>query len=117
MTKENPAVYLRLNNESVRRTTIIKILYVKVRTFSGSKINNTYSYNDPLLNKELDCILLHVGTNDAPYKSSEFILTELLQLKSYIENVLPEVIVILSQPTMRIDNAKAGLTLKYLCFR
>ena len=89
--------------------------YAKVRAFSGSKIKNMYSYKDPLLKREPDYILLHVGTNDAPYKSSEVILTELLRLKSYIENALPGVIVILSQPIMRIDNAKAALAIKYVC--
>ena len=54
-----------------------------------------YSYIDSLLKKEPDYILIHVDTNDASYKSSEFILTELLRLKSYIENALPGVIFIL----------------------
>ena len=79
---------------------------MKVRAFSGSKINNMSSYIDPLLKKEPDYILLHVFTNDAPYKSLEF--TEVLRLKSCIKNALPGVIVILSQPTMRIDNAKVA---------
>ena len=88
---------------------------VKVRAFSGSTIKDMYSYIDPLLKKCPDFILLHVGSNDAPYKSAEELLTELLRLKTHIENNLPGVMVILSQPIIRTDNPKAGLTLKYLC--
>ena len=73
-----------------------------------------YNYMIPLLKKELDYILLHVGTADAPFKNSEQILTELLQLKSHIESILPGVTVIISQPIMRTDNMKANLTIQQL---
>ena len=41
-----------------------------------------------LHHKEPEFILLHVGTNDTLYKSSEEVLVELLQLKDHIESYL-----------------------------
>ena len=55
---------------------------VKVRCFSGSTIYDIYYY------------IAHVGTNDTPYKSSEEVLVELLQLKDHIESILPSTTVI-----------------------
>ena len=66
------------------------------------------------LKKEPEFILLHVGTNDTPYKSSEEVLVELLQLKDHIESILPGTTVILPQPTIRADNSKANYTIKQL---
>ena len=40
-----------------------------------------YEYISPLLRKEPDYIVLHIGTADAPNKSADDILIELLQLK------------------------------------
>ena len=58
--------------------------------------------------------MLHVRTNETPYKSSEEVLVELLQLKDHIESILPGTTVILSQPTIRADNSKANYTIKQL---
>ena len=44
-----------------------------------------------------------VGTNDAIEKNSDYIITELMQLKWYVETVLPSCKVSLSCPTMRVD--------------
>ena len=38
---------------------------VKVRCFPGATINNMYYYLKPLLDKQLDYIILHVSTNGA----------------------------------------------------
>ena len=73
-----------------------------------------YSYLTPLLKKEPSVVLLHIGSNDASSKTSEVILTELLQLKHHIESCLPSCRVIISHPTLRLDNAKAGLTITNL---
>ena len=101
-------------NQLDERILSKKGLNTKVRAFSGSNIKNMYNYMIPLLQKEPEYILLHVGTADAPFKSSEQILTELLQLKTHIETMLPGVIVIISQPIMRTDNMKANLTIQQL---
>ena len=86
----------------------------KVRCFPGSTISDIHNYLIPLLKKEPGHILLHVGTNDATTKSSERILDELLQLKNFIQSKLPASVVIISEPTVCIDNAKASLTIHRL---
>ena len=60
---------------------------VKVRAFNGANIEDMYSYVKPLLKKEPSYVLLHVGTNDAPFLTSEHILNEILLLKLYIEKI------------------------------
>ena len=45
---------------------------------------------------------------------SEVILNELMELKSHIENTLPSCVLIISEPTIRLDSAKASLTIKHI---
>ena len=61
-----------------------------------------------------DVTILHVGTNDTVSRTSREILDDLLQHKSAITKNLPNCQVIFSQPTHRVDNGKAALTLHYL---
>ena len=82
---------------------------VKVRGFSGGNINDFYTYLIPLLRKKPSFIILMVGTNDAMK-----LLAELLALKNWILEVLPEVIITISCPTIRNDNQKARLTILHL---
>ena len=84
---------------------------VKVRAFGGSKIEDMYDFLIPFLKKEPRYILLHVGTNDAPYKSPDRILNELILLKQYVEKFLPGSTVIISQPIVRYDDPRASLTI------
>ena len=85
---------------------------VKVRAFSGSNIYDMYEYISPLLRKEPDYIILHIGTADAPNKSADDILIELLQLKNFIANKLPHCRIIISQPTVRNDIPCARLVIR-----
>ena len=54
-----------------------------------------------------------VGTNDTEI-SSDILLSELLSLKKWILEVLPDVNVTFSCPTIRSDNQKARLTILHL---
>ena len=56
-------------------------------------------------------IILHVSTNDAIDKSSIELTDELMQLKEFVELSLPGSIVILSLPTIRLDNNRANYNL------
>lgn len=87
---------------------------VKVRDFRGASIDDLKHHLVPLLKKEPEHIILHVGTNDSTSKTSREILDELLQLKQHIKNLLPNSKVIISKPTLRTDNGKATLTLNKL---
>ena len=77
---------------------------VKVRSFSGSTINDMYFYLYPLLKKCPKYLLLHVGTNDCVTRASDKVLDDLLLLKRHIEINVPGINVIFSQPIMRCDN-------------
>ena len=44
----------------------------------------TYNYAIPLLERKPENIVLHLGTNDAPYKTDTDILKDLIELKDFI---------------------------------
>ena len=73
-----------------------------------------YEKLNTLLINEPTNIILHIGTNGAPYKSSNIILKDILQLKAHVNPRLPKAHVFISCPVLRFDNAKAGLTLQSL---
>ena len=62
---------------------------IKVRYFPVAKIKDTYHYAIPLLEKKPENIILHLGTNDALYKSCTNILKDLIELKDFILEKLP----------------------------
>ena len=82
----------------------------KARSFPGATINDMYDYIRRLLKKAPDNVILHVGTNDAPNNTSRAILYNLLSLKSFIENALPQSKVCISNVVKRTNNGKATLT-------
>ena len=82
---------------------------VKVRPFPGADVDDM-----PLLQERPDNIILHIGINDTPNKTSTEILNEIAELKLYIESILPHVNIYLSCPVLRTDNAKAGFTIHHL---
>ena len=62
----------------------------------------------PILNKNPDVIVLHVGTNDFATRTSREIFDDLLLLKGVISKTLPNYKVIFLQPTLQMDNGKAA---------
>ena len=87
---------------------------VKVHDFRGATLADINHHIVPILKKIPDAIILDVGTNDFASRTSREILDDLLQLKSAITKTLPNCQVIFSQPTLRVDNGKAALTLNRL---
>ena len=85
---------------------------VKVFYFSGARINDMNHHLMPIIAKQPDYLILHVGTNDATTNTSRKIIDDLLMLKSNILKQLPNCRVIVSKPTIRIDHGKANLTLR-----
>ena len=59
-------------------------------------------------------IIFHAGTNDTYHSTSREILKKLLNLKSLIQEKLPDCKVFISAPTLRSDNGKATLTVNQL---
>ena len=82
----------------------------KVRAFPGSIVHDFYNYAITLLEKRLSYVILMAGTNDLINKSSQEILVEMLQLRTFIESNCPDCKVAISCPTDRFDAAKAKLT-------
>ena len=56
----------------------------KQKYFPGAKIKHMYHYAIPSLEKKPENITLHLGTNDALYKSGTDILQDLIELKDFI---------------------------------
>ena len=69
----------------------------------------------PILKRQPDYIILHVGTNNATNVTAPDILDILLRLKSTILDACKTCTVIISQPTLHSDNGKVALTNHYLC--
>ena len=84
---------------------------VKVNYFRGATVDDMKHHVIPLLRKEPSFVIIHAGTNDAPYLTSRKILDNLLTLKSFITDNLPNCKVIISTLTLRSDDGKAALTL------
>ena len=78
---------------------------VKVHNFRGARVDDVI----PLLHKDPSFIIIRTGTNDAPYLTSRKILDNLLTLKSFITDNLPNCKVVISTPTLCTDNGKAAL--------
>ena len=64
----------------------------------------------PILKREPDYIILHVGTNKTTNLTARYIFDKLLRLKSSILDTRKSCKVIILQPTLRSDNGKAALT-------
>ena len=90
-------------------STQIANVPVKVRPFSGATIDDMYNYIQSLLQKKPKTIILHIGTNDAPNKTSQDIVNSLLDMRSIIVKKLPECKVVLPTPVKRTDNGKANV--------
>ena len=90
----------------------LKRYNAKVEACPGATIKDMYDVITPLLVKKPAKVILHVGTNDAPYKPSTVIVNELVQLRKFILSNLPGGKVILSAPIMRTDNKLANSTIR-----
>ena len=67
-------------------------------------MKDMYHYAILLLEKKLENIILHLGTNDAPYKFDTDILKDLIELKDFILERSPSCKrITLSTPTVRND--------------
>ena len=78
---------------------------VKVRKFPGATTDDMYHYLMPLIQKQPDNVILHVGTNDASFCNSSEIVNNILKLRSFISQKLPKTNIILSKRIMRSDTA------------
>ena len=66
----------------------------------------------PIIAKQRDYLILHVGTNAATTNTSRKIIDDLLMLKCNILKQLPNCRVIVFKLTVRIGHGKANLTVR-----
>ena len=92
----------------IREDKLCKKGTIKVRCFPGAKFEDFYHYAIPLINKKPDRIVLHMGTNNAPYCTPEKMVDQILGLKNFILQKLPTCEIIISTPTLRTDNTTAN---------
>ena len=92
----------------------LKKYRAKVRTNPGACVDDIYDYIAPLLKKKPAHIILHIGTNDSTFKSAREIYDEIINLKTHINQVLPNTVVHLSCPTLRVDDGAANRILQEL---
>ena len=63
---------------------------IKVHFFPGAKTEDLQYQLIPYLNKKPDNIIIHIGTNDSPYKSGDLIYKEFLNVKQIIHKHHPD---------------------------
>ena len=85
---------------------------VKVRKFPGATVDDLRHHALPIIRKQPKYLIIHAGTNDAVKFTSRDILNKLLQLKSFIQEKLPDAEITISTPTLRSDNGKTALTVR-----
>ena len=90
-----------------------RIKRIKVSYFPGAKIEDLQYHLIPYLKKKPDNIIIHIGTNDSPYKTEDFTCKESVNVKETINklHVNPKNIVI-SSPIVRTYNKEANNLLK-----
>ena len=85
-----------------------------LHNFRGATVDDMKHHVILLLRKESSFVIIHAGTNDAPYLTSRKILDSLLTLKSFVTDNLPNCNVVISTRTLRNDDGKAALTVSQL---
>ena len=86
---------------------------MKVRFFSGAKTKDLMFHLIPNLKKNPDNIIIHIGTNDAPYKNENVLYEELKQIKYLIIDHHPDCKnIFISCPIVCTNNKKANNVLK-----
>ena len=91
------------SNAEAEKHRISKRRNVKVRSFLGATTRCMKDYLKPLLRKEPDKVILHIGTKSAMQNNSRRIVDSILNLKSFIENRLPTCKVLISNIFDRND--------------
>ena len=86
---------------------------VLVKADGGCNIAELKQHLKAWLPKKPSTIIVHIGTNEAPSKTSEEIMNELSDLKAWLATKT-SARVIISMPTIRFDHPKATVTIKQL---
>ena len=87
-----------------------------MQSFSGANVRDMHDNIKPILlhKPKPEYIILHIGTKDALNLPPNEILDKILELEKKIEEINKDCKVIISTPTYRFDNRKAGNTVNEL---
>ena len=86
---------------------------IKELLFHGAKAEDLMFHLIPNLKKNPDNIIIHIGTNDAPYKNENVLYEELKQIRDLIIGHHPDCKnIFISCPIVSTDNKKANNFLK-----
>ena len=81
---------------------------LKVGYFPSARIADMKHYSVPLLMKQPQRVILHIGTNDASFLTPENKFDEFKELRDFILKFLPDVKLIFSTPVIRTDKSNAN---------
>ena len=97
------SIIKRLNSFKMSTATNNKVV---VRSFPGTRVRDMYYFAHPVLEKTpKPChVVLHIGINDLPDKSSQEVADEIVDLACSIENKYPGATVCLSYLMFRRDS-------------
>ena len=86
---------------------------IKVRFFPGAKTEDLMFHLIQNLKKNPDNMIIHIGTNNAPYKNENILYEELKQIKDLIRALHPDCKnIFISCPIVSTDNKKTNNVLK-----
>ena len=85
---------------------------IKVCFFPGAKTEDLQYHLILYPKKKLNNIIIHIGTNDSPYKSEDLIYKEFLYVKQTIHKQHPDCKNIMSFPIIQTDKQEANSILK-----
>ena len=91
----------------IDETRLSRHFDVKVRCHGGCTIKCMYTHLPDMFKLKPDYVILHIGSNDCPNKTSDEIISELNSLIAYIKRTLPLSNITYSLPTVRTDCSKA----------
>ena len=97
----------------LREAKLFRSKRIKVRYFPGGKTEDLQYHLIPYIKKEPDNIIIHIGTNDSPYKIEDFIFKELVNAKETIDKFHPNCKnIVISSPIVRTDKKDTNNVLK-----
>ena len=87
---------------------------VKVRHYPGASVDCMRYNIMPIFKKDPSNMIIHIGTKSVLEFTSTEILNKVLKLKTMMKEKLPHYNVLISVPTLRLDDGKATLTISQL---
>ena len=92
----------------IEESKLSKTRHIHVHPIPGGKIDNIKENLNDLFDKELQKVIIHVGTNNTMTDTPKEIFEKLISLKHQIESILPKFEVAISSLIMRTDEHKAA---------